>query len=91
VAHAEVASYPERKLHPKVRQPDKYPWTFGLKNVKLYLDSPVAIDASLRSRLKAFSGSDPEKPWAWFVKATRSVSKEDFMILTGQQTSSPSG
>lgn len=82
VAHAEVASPPERKPHPKVRHPDKYPWTFKLKNVKAYFDKPVIIDAELRSKLKAFSKSDPKKSWAWFVKATRKISQEDFIILT---------
>ena len=53
IAHAEVASPPERKPHPKVRHPDKYPWTFKLKNVKAYFDKPVIIDAELRSKLKA--------------------------------------
>lgn len=85
VAHAEVASHPENKPHPKVRHPEKYSWTFRLKNVKVYLDNPIAINASLRSKLKAFSAHDPQAPWAWFVQATRRVSKEDFMLLTGQQ------
>lgn len=85
VAHAEVASHPENKPHPKVRNPEKYPWIFRLKNVKLYLDNPIAIDVSLRSKLEAFSDSDPQAPWAWFVKATRRISKKDFMLLTGQQ------
>jgi len=82
VVHAEVASFPEKKPHPKVSHPDLYPWTIKLKNVKEYFDKPIVIDAELRSKLEAFSKSDPKRPWAWFVKATRKVSKKDFMTLT---------
>jgi len=87
VAHCQVASSPERKPHPKVRLSEKYPWTFKVRDAKLYLDRPVAIDASLRERLDAFSHADARKPWGWFVVTTRVLSKRDFLLLTGQSES----
>ncbi|MEM2981220.1 MAG: EVE domain-containing protein [Thermoproteota archaeon] len=85
VAHCQVASFPENKPHPKVRHPDKYPWTFKVSNVKLYLDKPVVIDAVLRAKLDAFSDADPQRPWAWFVQSTRSITQKDFELLTRQR------
>jgi hypothetical protein len=82
VAHAEVVSPPERKHHNKVRHPKKYPWVFRLDNTSLYLNQPTVLDAALRVKLDAFQGRDPEKSWAWFVQATRRISKHDFEILT---------
>jgi len=82
VAHAEVLSQPEKKLHRRIRQPERYPWVFRLKNEKLYLDNPVVIDASLRAELDYFSGRDPNKFWGWFVQATRNISENDFRVLT---------
>lgn len=81
VAHAQVASYPERRRHPRVRDPERYPWVFRVKDVSLYLDEPVVIDASLRVQLEAFRDRDPNKAWAWFVQATRRISKDDFQLL----------
>lgn len=82
VAHAVVASLPEKKPHPKVRQKDKYPWVFKLKNPKLYVDEPTAIDAAFRSRLEAFEGKDVVGHWAWFVQATHRLTAGDFKLLT---------
>ncbi len=82
VAHAEVASAPERKSHPRLRHPERYPWLFRLDKVKLYLDKPTVIDVSTRASLDAFRGRDPNRPWAWFVQATRKVSEHDFVGLT---------
>jgi hypothetical protein len=82
VAHAEVISKPEIKLHPKIHHPKKYPWVFRLDRERLYLDNPVVLDADLRSRLDAFQLRDPTKSWAWFVQATRRISEHDFNILT---------
>jgi hypothetical protein len=84
VAHAQVMSAPERKPHPQVRHPEVYPWTFRLNDVRLYLTSPVVIDVSKRSELDAFGGRDLEKSWAWFVQATRMITKHDFDLLTRQ-------
>ena len=82
VAHAEVASYPEKISHPKIHDSDKYPWVFQVKNSKPYLDDPIIIDSSCRSRLDAFKDRDPNKPWGWFVVATNKLSRHDFDILT---------
>jgi hypothetical protein len=84
VAHAKIASKPEKKRHPKIDHPEKYPWLFHLKNEKLYLDSPIIIDTSMRSALEAFHGIDPNKAWGWFVTPTRKLSENDFKLLTGQ-------
>jgi len=86
VAHARVASKPERKKHPKVRNPEQYPWVFKLTDSKLYLDNPVVIDSELRSQLEAFQDRDPGKRWAWLVQATRKTSAHDFRILTRQNS-----
>jgi hypothetical protein len=82
VAHAQVISEPAMKPNPRVRHPDKYPWTFELANPELYLDEPIVIDAALRGQLDAFEGRDPSKSWSWFVQATRKISRQDFEILT---------
>lgn len=82
VAHAQIASRPEHKKHPRVRHPERYPWVFSVKNVHLYLENPVVIDAALRSKLDAFKKSDPNKAWAWFVQATCKMTEHDFKILT---------
>ena len=85
VAHAQIASQPEHKKHPRVRHSERYPWVFSVKNVHLYLENPVVIDAALRSKLDAFKKSDPNKAWAWFVQATRKITEHDFKILTHQR------
>ena len=81
IAHAKVMSNPEKKPHPSVHHSEKYPWTFRVGEAKLYLDAPKIIDAEIRSQLDAFRGRDPNKPWGWFVQATRKVSAHDFNIL----------
>ena len=86
VGHATVASAPEYKPHPKVRDSEKYPWVFRLEKTHLYLDEPTVVDADLRAQLEAFQDRDPNSPWAWFVQATRKVTRHDFGILTRQQT-----
>lgn len=83
VAHAQIISQPENKKHSKVRHPERYPWTFRVKDVNLYLENPIVIDASLRSQLDVFKESDPNKAWSWFVQATRKISEHDFKLLTG--------
>jgi hypothetical protein len=85
VAHARVVSSPEKKSHHRVRHPERYPWVFRLDKTDLYLDGPIVIDASLRSRLDAFQGRDLNKSWAWFVQATRKITEHDFGILTRRQ------
>jgi len=81
IAHAKVISKPEKKRHPKVRDAERYPWLFRLENPQLYLDNPIVLDAGVRSQLNAFQDRDPNKPWAWFVQTTRSISQHDFKIV----------
>jgi hypothetical protein len=82
VAHAIVDSAPQKQRHPRVRQSGKYPWVFKVKDVQLYLDDPIVVDAEMRSHLEAFEGRDLNKAWAWFVQATRRLTEQDFSSLT---------
>jgi hypothetical protein len=86
VAHAEAAAAPTYKPLPQVKNSAKYPWTLPLKSPKLFLDSPIVVDAELRSQLDAFAERDPQKAWAWFVQATRIITEHDFNLLVGQKT-----
>lgn len=81
IANAKVASTPENKPNPAIRDPERYPWVFELEDAKIYLENPIVIDAALRAKLDAFKGRDPNTSWAWFVQATRKVSAHDFEIL----------
>ena len=85
VAHAKVISRPQKKPRSGIRHPERYPWTFSLKNPQLYLDKPVILDVDLRSRLEAFKRRDMSKSWAWFVQGTSRLSPHDFKILTRQR------
>ncbi|OPX21479.1 MAG: hypothetical protein B1H03_06555 [Planctomycetales bacterium 4484_113] len=85
VAHATVVSAPERQRHPRIREPENYPWVIRLDGPTLYLDEPVVIDGALRAQLDAFRGRDPAKPWAWFVQGMNRVTEHDFRILTRQE------
>lgn len=85
VAHAKVASIPERKEHPAVHDPQRYPWVFRLSDINIYTEHPVVIDAQLRSRLDVFKGRPPARGWAWFVQRTRLITEHDFRILTRQE------
>ena len=85
VGHAKVTSTPKKKPHKRVRDPQRYPWVFHLDKVKLYIETPTIIDASVRSRLDAFNNRDPNKSWAWFVQATRKITEQDFNILVQER------
>ncbi len=82
IAHAKVLTKPEKKKHPKVRDPETYPWVFRLDSVRVYEDKPIVIDAEIRSKLDIFSGRDLNKSWAWLVQATRKITEKDFKTLT---------
>jgi hypothetical protein len=84
IGHAQIASYPEEAPHPAVRRSERYPWVFDLKSPTLYLDNPTVVDADLRAKLDAFEDKDPGDQWAWFVQATRRISRHDFLVLTQQ-------
>ncbi|MBN2378489.1 EVE domain-containing protein [candidate division WOR-3 bacterium] len=85
IAHARVKTKPKKEHHGKVHMPEKYPWVFHLDNPVLYLNKPVVIDSILRSKLDAFEGR-LKKAWAWFVQATRKITKHDFEVLTRRET-----
>lgn len=83
VAHATIASEPERKPHKAVRHSDTYPWVFTLREVHLYTDNPVVIDATLRAQLEAFKGKDPNAAyWGILVQANRKLTEHDYRLLT---------
>jgi hypothetical protein len=84
VAEAEVASEPERRTLRYVRQAERFPWAFQVKNPRYFFDKPIVIDAALRGQLDAFKDRDLSGSWAWFVQATRLVTAHDFRLLTGQ-------
>ena len=81
VAHAQISSSPQKKPDSRVHHHEKYPWTFSLKNHRIYVEQPIVIDATTRAQLDYFRGRDQSKPWAWFVQATRKITKHDFEIL----------
>ncbi len=83
VAHAQVASEPEYDPDPRLLNPEKYPYRFTVTNPQLYLENPRVIDLAVRQRLDAFQGKNPNHAWAWFVQATRRLTKHDFELLTG--------
>ena len=82
IGHAKVLSRPEKKSHPKVLDPEKYPWTFRVGEVKLYLDDPKMIDAEMRKKLSAFKDKTLQKNWGWFLYSTRKISEKDFKLIT---------
>jgi hypothetical protein len=86
VAHAEVASQPDKKATPSNHLPtpdaEEYPYVFRLRDPSLYLEEPVVIDQSLRGELDAFEGRDLSKAWSWFVQSSREVTEHDFKVLT---------
>jgi len=49
---------------------------------QVYAQNPVVLDGTIRQNLDAFKGRDPDKPWAWFVQATRKITEHDFRALT---------
>lgn len=49
----------------------------------VWLASPIAITAQVRSELAAFQGKSPDAPWSWLVQTTRQLSQADFERLTG--------
>lgn len=82
VAKAVLATAPEDKPLDVVKKPEKYRWSFRLKDVA-YIDPPVVIDAAMRAQLDAFAGRDPVKAWAWFVQTLTAMNEHDYLLLTG--------
>lgn len=83
MADATVTSFPEKRMQEGIKDIQKYPWIFDLKDSCLYLENPIIINAEIRTRLGAFKDKDPyESNWAWFVQGTKKISEHDFEILT---------
>jgi hypothetical protein len=84
VADAEIASTAARRRVQYAKDPTHYPWAFSVRDVRYYFDSPIVIDAALRSRLDAFvkHGHDPTGPWSFLVQGTRYLTANDFAVLT---------
>lgn len=82
-AYATVASSPIKRFHNAIKDPEKYPWIFSLKDAKINSENPIVINASIRAKLDAFKDKDPTTTiWSWFVVCTRKISENDFKILT---------
>ena len=82
VGHARISSEPATRPHSVIRNPKKFSRVCDLKDIVVYIDNPIAIDAKLREQLDAFKGRDPKKMWAWFVRRSIKLSKHDFQLLT---------
>ena len=84
VADALIASAAERRAVEFAKDPANWPWAFAVRDVRFYFDSPVVIDANLRSQLDAFvgHGHDPNGPWSFLVQGTRYLTAHDFAVLT---------
>jgi len=66
-----------------IKDPEKYPWIFSLKDAKINSENPIVINASIRAKLNAFKDKDPTTTiWSWFVQCTRKITENDFKILT---------
>jgi hypothetical protein len=82
IADAKVSSHAENKPDSRVRHAQDYPYVIHVQNQRGYEQTPIVIDATVRQQLDAFRGRDPEKSWAWFVQATRTITEHDFRLLT---------
>jgi len=91
VAEAVVAG-PATELVTPGDWPEPLPFEEGYYKVPLanirWLGAPVRLSADVRSRLDAFRGKDPNRPWAWFVRTGNRVSEHDFAVLTGRDRGS---
>lgn len=85
VAHAEVASAPDKKAQPgqylSVPDAEDFPYVFELRRPTLYLEEPVDVKER-RDQLEEFEDRDLSKQWAWFVQRSRELSGHDFDVLT---------
>ena len=51
VGHAQVATRPEKRPHPRVSHSEKDPWVFRVQKEQYYLSEPVVIDVAPRGPL----------------------------------------
>jgi hypothetical protein len=84
VGYAMMTCSPFQLPQPLMRARNQYTWAVKLDNINLHFDKPVVPSPDLRAKLDLFKGKSVFGNWAWFVQATREVSKHDFDILTGQ-------
>jgi hypothetical protein len=82
VAHAEIASGATKRSVKFVKDGERYPWAFEVRDVRYYLDSPVVVDVGLRAQLDAFEKNNPAGNWSFFVQGTRYLTAHDFALLT---------
>ena len=87
VADAVITGPAERREVVFAKDAAHYPWAFPVRDVRYYFDSPVVIDAALRSRLDAFvkHGHDPNGAWSWLVQGTHYLTAHDFAVLTRRE------
>ncbi len=84
-AHARIMSEARDQPLPDItNDADSYPWTLDLGDVAIYEESAVELTPAVRAQLDAFHGLDVGRPWGWFVTPTRTVTRHDFLVLTGQ-------
>jgi hypothetical protein len=82
VADAEIASVATKNRIELSRHPERYPWMFSVRSVRMYFDAPIILSAALRASLDAFAKNDPNGNWAWFVQGTHYLTEHDFALLT---------
>lgn len=81
IAHARVLSRPEYNPHPRVKNSEKYPYTFKVDEATLYLDNPKFLNLEIRKKMDYFQGKNPEYRWGFILQATRKVTPHDFKLI----------
>lgn len=84
VAEAKIASLAERGRVSGVKYPDKYTWIFKLIQSRFFFDKPVILDSKLRASLDSFLDKRSDDNWGWFVRSAHSITRHDFLLLTGR-------
>src|SRR5437870_6164232 len=57
VGDGEIGADPERKVDPRIPNPQKYPYVFPVRAVRMYMDHPVVLNDKFRSGIRALTGS----------------------------------
>ena|SRR5438128_3014976 len=81
VGDARVTSKPQMKGGNLGAGLQGFPWVFEVEGVRLYLDTPIALDARMRSQLDALRGRE-NRSWSWLVHTTTELSEHDFELVT---------
>ena len=82
VAHAQIASGATKRSVKFVKDGERYPWAFEVRDVHYYLGNPVVLDLGLRAQLDAFERNNPAGNWSFFVQGTRYLTAHDFALVT---------